>query len=119
MCTNSKILTTLYGHVFSTRLRLEFFLLITRTSTQQFVDHIPVCCQSISSLTGFPLLGWRSVTKTEGTASGFSVFFEGPNPSSTPPVKSSGRKWLEQTRAFLSLIGGSSKRSLANHYWTL
>ena len=36
----------------------KFILMITRTSTQQFIGHIPVCCQSNSSLTGFPSL-WR------------------------------------------------------------
>ena len=56
MYTNSKILTTLYAHIFSTRLWFEFILLITRTSTQQFIDHIPVYSQSNSNLTSFPSL---------------------------------------------------------------
>ena len=64
MYTNSEIPTTLDAQVFSMRLRFEFILMITQTSTQQFIDHIPVCCQSNSSLTGFPLLWERCILTT-------------------------------------------------------
>ena len=65
MYTNSDILTTLDAHIFSMRLRFKFILMSTWTSTQQFIDHIPACCQSNSSLAGLPSLWWQYITKNQ------------------------------------------------------
>ena len=71
MYTNREILTTLDAHVFTMRLRFEFILMITCTSTQQFIDHIRVCCQSNSSLAGFPSLWWWRITENRRHCIGF------------------------------------------------
>ena len=62
------------AHVFSVRLIFEFILLITQTvSTQQFIDHILVCCQAIHALLVFLHFVGSTQQKTEGTALGFSI----------------------------------------------
>ena len=101
MYTNSKILTTLDAHIFSTRLRFEFILIITWNSTQQFPNHIPVYCLSNSSLTKFPLLWWRSIAENRRHCIGLQHLLEGQNPSSMPSVKSSGRKMFGTDQSIL------------------
>ena len=59
------MLTALYAHVFSTRLRFIVLLTmdITWTSTQQFMNHVTMCCLRNSSFTGLSSLGWWRVTE--------------------------------------------------------